>query len=521
MFNIIKRIDNNRKIYYYCDEVHSSHHPNIVDSKGVLENYKKGLLALDGNSHSKKLGLVGLIAVSMGTTIGSGVFTLAGDMAANGANTGAVIVGWLVCGVGMVGLILSIFGLNRSKPEIVGGISTYAQAGWGDFVGFSTTYGYWISVVLCNVSYATLLFGSIGHFIPAFGNGNNLLSIISASIFFWLLCALVCSGIRNASFVNVVVTIAKVIPIFVFMVSIILLSKFKAEIFMENFWGNGTIPFIDQVRATSTVTVWAFIGIEASVALSEKAKKMRDVGKAVVTAFFGVLFLYILISILSMGVLSQEQLAALPNPSMGGIMREIVGDWGASLISLGVIISLIGAALGITIVSSHIPNTAAKQGTFLSVFAKENQSGSPVNSALISTGIVQIFLVITYFSASTYQFFYGISASMIMIPYFLSCLYYVVVVFKKDGDFSSLSQGQMLVQKCIAVLGSIYGLWLIYSAGLSRLMMTTILFSISVFLYVKHQKDCKKDVFQHKYDYALMAVFVVGAIISIIKMLIK
>lgn len=476
---------------------------------------------MSGDKHSKKLGLVGLIAVSMGTTIGSGVFTLAGDMSANGANTGAVIVGWLICGIGMVGLILSLFGLNRSKPDIIGGISTYAQAGWGDFVGFSTTYGYWLSVVLCNVSYATLLFGAIGHFVPAFGDGKNLLSIVCASIFFWLLCALVCSGLQNASFVNVVVTIAKIIPIFLFIVSIILLSKFKISIFTENFWGNGTLSFIDQVRSTSTVTVWAFIGIEASLALSEKAKEMKDVGKAVVIAFAGVLGLYILISVLSMGVLSHEQLAALPNPSMGGIMREVVGEWGAALISLGVIISLIGAALGITIVSAHIPNTAAKQGNFLNVFAKENKNGSPINGALISTAIVQIFLIITYFSASTYQFFYGISASMIMIPYFLSCLYYLVVVFKKDGDFSSLSQGQMFLQKCIAIVGSIYGLWLIYSAGLSRLMLTTILFSIFIPLYIKHQKDNDNKIFQHKYDYVIMFIFVAGAVLSIVQMLLK
>lgn len=463
------------------------------------------------NQSSNKLGLVGLIAVSMGTTIGSGVFSLAGDMAANRAHTGAVIVGWLVCGIGMIGLIMSLFGLNRAKPEIVGGINSYAQAGWGDFIGFSTTYGYWLSVVLCNVSYATFLFGAIGNFIPIFQGGNNLISIVCASIFFWLLCLLVCSGVQNASFVNVLVTIAKVVPIFVFIVLAIFLSKFKLEIFLQNFWGSGELSFLSQVRATSTVTVWAFIGIEASIALSEKAKEIKDVGKALVIAFVGVLGLYMIISILSMGILSHEELAALPNPSMGGIMKAIVGEWGARLISLGVIISLIGAALGITIVSSHIPNTAAKSGNFLKVFAKENKNGAPSNAAIISTGVVQIFLVITYFSSSTYQFFYGISASMIMIPYFISCLYYLMIILKKDGNFSQFSPAQMNVQKLIAVIGSAYGIWLIYSASLTRLMMTTLLLLPATLVYFKHQKDKGKPAFQHKYDYVLMGIYILGA----------
>lgn len=476
---------------------------------------------MNENHNSRKLGLVGLIAVSMGTTIGSGVFSLAGDMAANRAHTGAVIAGWLICGIGMIGLIMSLFGLNRAKPEIVGGINAYAQAGWGDFIGFSTTYGYWISVVLCNVSYATFLFGAIGNFIPAFEGGNNLISIVCASIFFWLLCLLVCSGVKNASFVNVVVTIAKIVPILVFVVLAIFLSKFKLDIFLHNFWGDGSLSFLSQVRATSTVTVWAFIGIEASIALSEKAQEIKDVGKALVIAFVGVLGLYMIISVLSMGILSHEELAALPNPSMGGIMRVIVGEWGARLISLGVIISLIGAALGITIVSSHIPNTAAKAGKFSKIFAKENKHGSPSNAALISTGIVQIFLVITYFSASTYQFFYGISASMIMIPYFLSCLYYLTIVFKKDGKFSELSAAQMNVQKVIGLVGSVYGIWLIYSASLARLLMTTLLLLPATLVYFKHQKDMGKPAFQHRYDYVLMGVYVVGAVACIISFMVK
>ena len=470
---------------------------------------------------SRKLGLIGLIAVSMGTTIGSGVFSLAGDMAANRAHTGAVIFGWFVCGLGMIGLIMSLFGLNRSKSNIVGGISSYAQAGWGDFVGFSTTYGYWISVVLCNVSYATFLFAAIGNFFPVFGNGGNLISIVCASLFFWLLCLLVCSGVKNASFINVIVTIAKIVPIMCFVISVILLSKFNPDIFMENFWGDGSFPFLHQVRATSTVTVWAFIGIEASVALSEKAEKMEDVGKAVVIAFIGVLSLYIIISVLSMGVLSHEELAALPNPSMGGIMKEIVGGWGAGLISIGVIISLMGAALGVTIVSAHIPNTAAKKGEFLHIFAKENRFGSPSNAAVISAGIVQLFLIITYFSSSTYQFFYGISASMIMIPYFLSCLYYFTVVIKKEGDLAAMSLFHLNMQRLIAFVGTAYGVWLIYSAGLSRLLTTTLLLLPATLLYFKHQKDKEKPVFQHRYDYVLMSVYVVGAIYSVIMLLTK
>lgn len=467
----------------------------------------------ESTNDNKKLGIVGLIAVSMGTTIGSGVFSMAGDLAQSDVYTGAVLIGWIVCGIGMVGLILSLFGLNKSRPDIIGGINGYAQAGWGDFIGFITTFGYWLGVVLCNVSYATFLFGAIGYFFPVFEDGGNLLSIICASAFFWALCLLVCSGVKKASFVNVVVTIAKVIPIFIFIVAAILLSKFKWEIFTNNFWGNGSMPLIHQIRATSATTVWAFIGIEASVAMSEKARKMSDVGKAVVIAFVGVLGLYIIVSLLSMGILPHDELAALPNPSMGGVLEYIIGSFGASLISIGVIISLMGAALGITMISAQIPTTAARQGNFLHFFAKENKAGAPVNTAIFSTFIVQIFLIITYFSASTYQFFYGISASMMMIPYFLSSLFYLKTLMKNDNE---LLPKNLVGQKIIAVVGTIYGIWLLYSAGLSRLLMATFLLQFGVLFYVKHQKDKGKKLFEHVYDKLFAGIIIVGAIVTIV-----
>ncbi|NKC68561.1 basic amino acid/polyamine antiporter [Vagococcus fluvialis] len=467
-------------------------------------------------STSHKLGLFGLIAVSMGTTIGSGVFSLAGDLAQSGAYTGAVILGWLVCGIGMIGLILSLFGLNKYRSDLVGGINGYAQAGWGDFIGFITTFGYWLGVVLCNVSYATFLFGAIGYFFPAFGNGANILSIVSASILFWLLAFLVCSGVHKAAFVNLIVTIAKVIPIFVFIIAVIVMSKFNWSIFVENFWGDGSTSLLDQVKGTSATTVWAFIGIEASIAMSEKAKDMKDVGKAVVTAFVGVLGLYIIVSLLSMGVIPHDVLAALPNPSMGGILEYIVGSWGASLISIGVIVSLLGAALGITMISAQIPNTAAKRGEFLNFFAKENKAGSPVNSVLFSTAIVQVFLVITYFSQSTYQFFYGISASMMMIPYFLSSLFYLKILLKPKNDLASISSSELRKQKIIATVGSIYGLWLIYSAGLSRLLTATFLLVFGIGFYIKHQKEQEKEMFVFWYDKVFAGIIIIGAIYTIV-----
>lgn len=230
-----------------------------------------------------------LAAVIIGSTIGSGIFTITADMASSGAHTGAILVGWLICGIGMLGLMMSYFGLNKVRPDLTNGVYSYAREGFGEFVGFNSAWGYWISALLSNVSYMTLLFGAIGHFFPVFGNGNNLISIICASVIVWLLNLLVLQGVKEAAGISIVTTIAKLVPILVFIVAVIFVSAFDIDIFMDNFWGDGSMSIGEQVRKTTSATVWSFIGIEGAVVLSGRAKRTEDVGKASITAFIGIL----------------------------------------------------------------------------------------------------------------------------------------------------------------------------------------------------------------------------------------
>ncbi|MDU4890661.1 MAG: basic amino acid/polyamine antiporter [Clostridium sp.] len=465
---------------------------------------------------SNGLGFARLTAVAIGATIGGGVFSLAGDMAANGANTGAVIVGWIICGIGMLALAMCFYGLNKIKPHLTGGIYSYANEGWGDYVGFNSAWGYWISALLANVSYATLLFAAISYFIPIFGSGNNIWSIVCASLVIWFMNYLVLRGVKEAAGINLVVTISKVIPILVFIVAVIFVRAFDPCIFMQNFWGEpGGLSFIEQVKATSGTTVWAFIGIEGAVVISGRAKRSKDVGKATITAFLSVLAIYIMVSLLSMGVMPRAELAELGNPPMAGILKSVVGPWGAAIVNLGVIISLAGATLGYTIIASECPYLAAKNGVFSKIFAKENKNGAPVNSLFLTNGIIQIFLIITYLNESTYQIFYTISASMIMIPYLLSALYYLLISIRKDG-FDGQSSKDINLARFIGVLGTVYGCWLIYASGLTGLLITAILYAPGTIVYVKAKKEKGEKCFESTKDKVILAALVVLAIVSLV-----
>lgn len=468
------------------------------------------------NSHGN-LGIIRLTAFAIGSTLASGVFSISGDMAANGANTAAVIIGWLICGIGMLALTNCFMGLNKFRPDLKSGIYSYAKAGFGDYMGFNSAYGYWISAMLANVSFATLLFSAIGYFLPVFGSGNNIISVICASALIWVTVYLVLKGVNQAASINLVIVIAKILPILVLIMSIIFAKAFDINIFMENFWGETDgLSFLDQLKATTYTTVWSFVGIEGAVVISGRAKRTKDAGVATVISFLCLLIIYMMISILSMGVMSRAELASLGNPPMAGVLEHVLGSFGAGFVNFAVIVSLLGATFTYTILASESAYEPAVQGCFPKFFAKENKEKAPVNTLIITNIIIQFFLIILLFNESTYQIFYTLSASMIMIPYLLSSLYYFKIISKKEGQIKELTKFQYGVQKIVAIVGTIYGAWLLYASGTEYILITALLYAPGTVLYILSKKEKNEKPFEKKQDIIILSVIFSMFVLSVI-----
>lgn len=83
----------------------------------------------------KQLGLVLLTALAVSSMIGGGIFNSPTDLIAN-ANPWPTLIAWAIGGVGVFALVLVFQDLAVRKPELKGGIYSYAREGFGDFVGF-------------------------------------------------------------------------------------------------------------------------------------------------------------------------------------------------------------------------------------------------------------------------------------------------------------------------------------------------------------------------------------------------
>ena len=128
------------------------------------------------SQQTQKLRLNALIALVVGSMIGGGIFSLPQNIAEHAAG-GAVLIGWGITAVGMLALAFVFQTLANRKPELDSGVYAYAKAGFGDYMGFSSAWGYWISAWMGNVGYFVLLFSTLGYFFPVFGQGNTPVAI--------------------------------------------------------------------------------------------------------------------------------------------------------------------------------------------------------------------------------------------------------------------------------------------------------------------------------------------------------
>ncbi len=442
------------------------------------------------------LGMAALTALVVGSMIGSGIFALPSQMAGSAA-AGPLLIGWLVTGVGMLMLAFVFQTLAHRKPEVGGGVYGYARAGFGNYIGFSSAWGYWVSAWVGNVAYLVLLFATLGYFFPAFEGGATVSAVVGASILLWVVHAMVLRGIRSATLANTVVTIAKVVPILTFIA--IAAVGFKAGLFTADFWGQNTqidgAPLgstLDQVKNMMLVTVWVFIGIEGASVYSQRASNHKDVGRATVFGFAGVLVLLLLVNLLSYGLMAQADIAGLDDPSMAGVLENQVGSWGAGFISIGLVISLLGALLAWVLLCVEILRLPALEHVMPKALAHENGHGAPATALWLTNGCIQLLLLWTLVNDSTYLNLVYLATSLILLPYLWSAGYQVLLAARGETYEHGAGRSRDLI---IGSVGLVYAVWLVYAGGWQYLLVAALFYLVGTGFYVWARRESRLPVF--------------------------
>jgi arginine:ornithine antiporter / lysine permease len=173
-------------------------------------------------------------------------------------------------------------------------------------------------------------------------------------------------------------------------------------------------------------------------------------------------------------------------------------------------ISVGGAFLSWTLLCAEIPFTCGRDGTFPKWFGAENKNGSPANALWATNILIQLFLILSFFSKNAYQFFYFIASVAILPPYVLSGAYALKLALRGEGYRASESRTWDIL---VGALATIYGLWLVYAAGLNFLLMCTVLFAPGILVYMQARRERGETAFAG-FDLVLAILIALLAVVA-------
>lgn len=451
-----------------------------------------------------------LTLLIVGSTIGSGAFGITSDLA-TAAAPGPAMIAWVIVGIGVLTLVLSLNNLSQKRPDLDSGIFSYASAAFGPLGEFISGWAYWLSAWLGNIAFATITMSALGTFFPRiFKNGQNLTSIIIAIIITWILTYLVNQGIESATFINSIGTICKIIPLLVFIICVII--GFKAKMFTADFWGNVAqnvhglkqTSLFTQVRSSIIVMMWLFVGVEGASVLSSRARTRSDAERASIFGLVSLLAIYIVISILPYGVMTRAQLAAGGQPALGAIMQHLVGTWGADLISIGLIISVLVSWLSWTMLPAESLMLMADDQTLPTSWGKLNAKKSPTR-ALVITGVLQsLFLFSLLFTDYAYNFAYTLCTAAILISYLLVGIYQMMYS----------QQHQEWGQFAIGLIATLFELMAMVLSGWKQVMVVSVGFIPGFIFYLQACREFNHPISNK--EKVAMGLIVIFAVISLV-----
>lgn len=421
-----------------------------------------------------KLGFWGLTALVFGLMVGVGIYNLPQNMAAV-ASPGAVFFAWIITAAGILPLVIAFKWLSDRYPQYNAGLYQYAQAGFGNYTGFNIAWGYWLCTAFSNVAYGVMLNDSFGAICPALLE-HSWPTVAFGSVLIWIMFGIVSCGIQTAKFINTLLAAIKVVML-IFIITIFVIF-FRADLFDADIWGGlfSLSNVTTQIKSTMMVTLFCFFGVEGAVMMSARARRTSDIGKAGFAGFFISLVLYLAVSLLCYGLLTRAQLAGLPDPSIAYILRATCGEWAYWFVIGAVIISLLGGWVAWTLVVAQVPYEAAVVGILPRAFKRTNRHGMPTFGLFMSSLVMEMFLLMVVMADDVYLAALHITGLMIIPCYFFTGLFLL-----KKADSTGI--------RTIAVITTLFCLWMAYSGGLLGMLMTSVFYLLGTGFYIRARRE--------------------------------
>jgi amino acid transporter len=428
--------------------------------------------ASDSSVKGKSLGVAACTAIVVGNMVGSGFYLSPTAVAPYG---NLAIVAWIVMGIGAACVGLTFAKLARLAPA-TGGPYAYTRMAYGDFAGFLIAWGYWISIWASLPVISVAFAGAVIDLFPGLHNRAMAVALTLSAI--WAVVLVNLRGVKAAGIFSQVTTYTKLVPFG----AIALIGLFFIDPSNFSEFNPSGKSLLSASAALAPLTMFAFLGLEsATVPAGDVTDPKRTIPRSTLLGIAIATLLYVFGTTAVMGLVPREQLVHSVAP-FSDAARVLWGPWGATTISLAVIISALGALNGWTLLMGQVPMAAARDNLFPPIFGQLSPQGVPATGIVISATLATVLVMAQVAGGSGFSTIYNLIVSLstmaAVVPYAFCALATGLVAAYAAGG------GPVPRLTIIEVIAFIFSAFTLYGCGPDAVLYGFMMLVLGIPIYV-------------------------------------
>lgn len=341
-----------------------------------------------GGTLRRSLGVWQLTMISIGATLGTGIFVVLGEAVPDAGP--AVVVSFAIAGLTALFSALSYAELAGTIP-VAGSSYSYAYATLGELIawvcGWCLLLEYGVSVAAVAVGWgqylSELLHGLTGHAIPqalAAPPGEGGVFNLPALVVVLLAMAFLLGGAKESARANAVMVAVKIMALLLF-----------CAVAVTGVRSGNYQPFMPLgmagVSAAGATLFFSYIGFDAASTAGEEARNaQRDLPRAILLSLAIVTALYCLVAAVAVGALPWQKFKGT-EAALAGILHTVTGQgfW-PMVIAFGAVVAIASVVLTVLYGQTRILFAMSRDGLVPRVFSTVNpRTGVPfANTVIVS-----------------------------------------------------------------------------------------------------------------------------------------
>ncbi len=338
----------------------------------------------------RKLGLGAVIALGVGTTVGSGIFSSLSEVANAAGSSLFLVLAFLIGGLLQVPANFCYAELASAFPEDGGQYVYFREAGSRPLAFLCGWISFWATDPPSISIMALAIVNYLAYFLPMHGIVLKIVATVFVLVFMMVHLRSVEGGGKFQAFI----TALKILP-FVLIIGVGLFFMNGSTLLSATPLAGTTVTGITALLAGISATTWSFDGMGAACYMSGEIKEPeKNMPRGLILTALIVLGLYVSLTFVASGLLSIDELASSDAPiALLASKIPVIGQGADVVVAIMAIIVVIGSLSSCIMFQPRIEYAMARDGLFFKQFGQVHPKYQTPAFSIVVQCMVAIVLI--------------------------------------------------------------------------------------------------------------------------------